>query len=698
MKNHLFAFILLLASNSGYCQATYLKRLNFNSESSSYYVAPEDSNLKFIDASISPDGNTFFHCGLQRGTTSIFKVDLQGNILSGAGGGYISHLSQSTTTALHATPDGGCIYANNSEAWSMYYFSYSEITKIDGSGHLSWNILLPSDSTSSISPVQEVYDIAILPNGNYACLALDSTYILDSLGNLIRTLNFQGPGKILGFSNGDMYLECSSFRGRMDTNGNPIWNNNSSLLHHDTTLYKLSGTTMNKLDGMTGAIISSAPYTPSSLGNILMMSDGGWCNYNSTSIKRFDSNGVLKWHSTITLPKFGMNYIAEQSDHTIITGGTYLSLRVLANEYDFSAFIATIDSTGHSVMDSTTQTWPGDANDDGIVEFSDVIYIALAQGATGPNRVDSSLHNYNDWQYHGGFEMGDIAIDFPGHFPNGVNLKQCDVYTDGKIDSLDITDLASNISIFTYYPFWRRRSPESENSILPYFSVVPDRDSAFSGDTVRIYFILGDNGIAVDSIFGLAFTLSSYPSQFWRQGIVVNSNALNSDLGSVSDLRFGGYSQVALYFARRDLQNAYNVQDTIGYIDYKIFDTLSYHSMINFPVGSFQAITASGFPVDFQYNSIPLYARSIIASSQEIQLNKISLSPNPASNQLTLDKLPEGDLSIQIFNTEGKLCYSEKISDTTSYQINLSNFTPGLYQLIMRNGNSLSVSRKFVKE
>lgn len=294
--------------------------------------------------------------------------------------------------------------------------------------------------------------------------------------------------------------------------------------------------------------------------------------------------------------------------------------------------------------------------------------------------------------------MGDIAIDFPGHFATGVNHKQCDVYTDGKIDSLDIDDLARNIIIYTYYPFWRRRSPESENSSLPYFSVVPDRDSAFSGDTVRIYFILGDNGIAVDSIFGLAFTLNSYPSQFWRQGIVVNSNVINSDLGSVSELRFGGYSQVALYFARRDLQNAYNVNDTIGYIDYKIFDTLSYHSIINFPVGNFQAITASGFPVDFHYNSIPLYARSIIASSPEIQMNKISLSPNPATDQLTLDKLPEGDLSIQIFNTEGKLCYSEKISDTPSYQINLNNFIPGLYQLILRNGNSLSVSRKFVKE
>ncbi|MBL0063762.1 MAG: T9SS type A sorting domain-containing protein [Bacteroidetes bacterium] len=60
--------------------------------------------------------------------------------------------------------------------------------------------------------------------------------------------------------------------------------------------------------------------------------------------------------------------------------------------------------------------------------------------------------------------------------------------------------------------------------------------------------------------------------------------------------------------------------------------------------------------------------------------------------------MAKGDLSIQIFNTEGKLCYFEKISDTPSYQINLNNFIPGLYQLVLRNGNSLSVSRKFVKE
>ncbi|MBK6838679.1 MAG: hypothetical protein IPG90_10735 [Bacteroidetes bacterium] len=152
-------------------------------------------------------------------------------------------------------------------------------------------------------------------------------------------------------------MECGSFRGRMDMNGNPIWSNPSLILHHDTTLYRLSGNTLSKLDGMTGSVISSIPFTQTGLPEIQMLKDGGWCVYNSTTINRFDSNGVSKFTSTISLPKNGMNYVGGQSDGSLITGGTYRSKRPIFYEYDFSSFIGTIDTSGNSIMDSTTQIW-----------------------------------------------------------------------------------------------------------------------------------------------------------------------------------------------------------------------------------------------------------------------------------------------------------------------------------------------------
>ncbi|MBK6447262.1 MAG: T9SS type A sorting domain-containing protein [Bacteroidetes bacterium] len=681
-----------------FCQVTYVKRITFNSETNSYYTHPGDSNLQFLDVSESPDGNTFIHMGTIRGSTSIYKIDLLGNIIFDAGGGSLGNLNTTIATALHATPDGGCIYASNYSAWSTNFVSYSFIIKIDGSGQLNFNTTLPSHYSTPNIPEQETYDVAVLSNGNYTCLTLDSIYILDPSGNVIRTLNFRGPGKMFGFNNGDFYLECGSFRGRMDMNGNPIWSNPSLILHHDTTLYRLSGNTLSKLDGMTGSVISSIPFTQTGLPEIQMLKDGGWCVYNSTTINRFDSNGVSKFTSTISLPKNGMNYVGGQSDGSLITGGTYRSKRPIFYEYDFSSFIGTIDTSGNSIMDSTTQIWPGDANDDGIVEFGDVVYIALAQGSTGPNRVDSAIYNYNDWQYYGGYEIGDIGTDFPGSFAFGVNHKQCDVYTDGLIDSLDINELASKISIQQYHPYWRMRSPESARTV-PYFSMLPDRDSIVAGDTVRIYFVLGNNGIAVDSIFGLAFGLDPFPSSIWRKGEVINNELLNSDLGLINELRYGFYTpDFGILYARKDLQNAYHVQDTIGFIDFKLFDTLSYNTDLEFSLSSFKAITAGGFPVDFQIQNATIYARSIIASSPELSFNKITCSPNPAKESITLNNLPTEQLNIQLFNAQGKLCFSGKTKYSSNYSIDLKSLPSGIYMLNIFGSETGSFSRKFLKQ
>ena len=697
MKNKIFVFLLWIICSTGFSQPTYLKRLTFNAMSA--YLHPEDSILDLLDVSESPDGNTYIHISDTRGATTIYKINLQGNVLFGLPVGNNGGMNRTDGNSMHATPDNGCIHAENYVSWSTTWNYFSFIVKTDSYGATEWTTMLPRYIPSPGVYYQVNYDIAILPNGGFACLADDSTYILNSNGVLVRTLNYSGAGEIFSFPNGDFYIHCPSFKGRTDSLGNPIWTISGTVLHHDTTLYKLAGNTMSKLDGMTGGIISSATFTHSGLTSFLMMSDGGWCGYNSSTIQRFDSNGNLKWTEIVNLPRYGMNRIGEQSDGTIITGGTYLCKRCIYYEHDFSAFIGTIDSSGHGIIDSTTQICPGDANADRLVDFGDVVYIALAQGSSGPNRIDSSLYNFNDNPYCGTYNYLDLSVDFPGKFGTGINHKHSDVYTDGVIDSLDIQELATKISFSQFTPQYRLKSQETQSTTLPYFSVVPNRDTALAGDTIRVYFILGDNGIIVDSIFGLSFSLNPVLSQYWIMGNVISSGVFDSDLGTSSDLRYGIYSPgINLLFARRDLQNAYSVQDTIGYFDFKIYDTLSYHTNIYFPVGAFKAITAGGFPVDFQFNSVPIYARSIIASLPELSFNRITCSPNPAKEFITLNQLPKEDLTIQLFDAQGRLCFSGNTEFNHDYSIDLKSLQSGIFLLSIFKMDGTSISRKFIKE
>ena len=608
-------------------------------------------------------------------------------------------LSRDWINGFHATPDGGCIFANIHESWASTYIKHSTIIKIDSMGIVEWNRALPKTTPIPFIEVQETYDIAILPIG-YACLSEDSIYLLSHAGVPIGKLNFHGPGNLIGFDNGDLFLnlDTNAFKARIDSIGDVRYTISTDVYNYDTTLYTFFADTLHQLEGMTGAFTTSIYFQYSGLNGIQMLSDGGWLR----GLNRYDRFGSLKWSTGINVPHFGFNVIGEQSDGTLLTGGTYLSVGSAFGTFDYSSFITTIDTLGNSVIDSTTQVWTGDANDDGFFEFGDVVYVALARGSTGPQRYDTLIGN-------GLATRGDIAIDFPGSFAIGVNHKQCDFYPDGIIDSLDLLYTSVNSFIFSIGGVstpWRlsqhTTSSSNSNSLLPYFSCLPDRDSATTGDTVRFYFILGDNGVVIDSIFGLAFFLTFDPSFTMDIGKVLDKEIIDSDLGSLPNqlalLTGSSWGDLAIMTSRRDLQNAYFVQDTIGYADIIILDSTSGNIDLTLTLLSFKAITAGGFPIDFQFNTKPVHLRSIINSVPEAPETIFTMYPVPAKDQLILDQLPAEVFLIQIYNYEGKLSYSEYSRSASSIVLNLEGYSPGLYLLMIKDAKDKMLTRKFVKE
>jgi len=688
-------------------QPTYFKRLNFNYHDSSFYTHPEDSVLHFLAFSESPDGNSFIHIKTNRGSSSVLKIDLSGNILWSIGGGNLGGTSRTWATGLHATPDGGCIIAYNYEYWLGPYGKDSYVVKFDNAGNQVWSTQLPLWTPQPGTHIQETFDIALSPYGYY-CLSEDSIYQLDLSGNLIKTFNFSGPGSILGFANGDLFINANSIRSRIDSLGNTRYTISGPIYSHDTTLFTITSDTIHKIDGMTGAFISSTYFPDSTYSSVQILSDYGWLVRNGI-LKRYDANGILKWSSTFSLAYFGFNFYAEQSDGTLISGGTYRSADFnIFHAIDYSAFICTIDSVGQSVLDSTTQVWPGDANDDGIHEFADVVYVALAQGSSGPQRYDTLTGN--DFIIRG----GDIATDFPGAFAIGINHKQCDVYSDGIIDSLDIFYTAlGGLSYCGQFPPtncgliapWRIRNTTYGSSLgsgLPYFSCLSDRDSAMTGDTVRFYFILGDNGIVIDSIFGLAFFIDFDLQDSFDVGLVLNKEIISSDLGTISDqLVFkmaNTTSDFALMTGRKDLQNAYFVQDTIGYVDIQILDSMGGNIDLTMSLRSFKAITAGGFPIDFQFNTRPVHLRSFFTKVSELKEDKIKLYPNPVKDKLILDGLQNAEFEISIYNYEGKECYSGFNNKFSRLTIDTKEFNSGFYIITFRDETGQVSSRKFIKE
>ncbi|MBP6334890.1 MAG: T9SS type A sorting domain-containing protein [Bacteroidia bacterium] len=693
----LFTLILLIPlTMSVTAQPTYVKRVSFNHHNHSYYPHPEDSVLHLLDFSISENGNSFILINTERGYGSVLKIDSLGNKINFGGSGW-TQFGRNWIDGLHATPDGGCIYALNGYSTSSSFSTSSAILKYDSAGNMEWYVPVPSRHPYPNVDVQETFDIAVLANG-YACLTEDSIYFYNHSGALMRSLHFQGPGTIIGFPNGDMFLDVNNFIGRIDSLGNTLYTISGQILKHDTTLYVLKGDTLHLLNNMNGSFLSSIYFPPSSRKR-LMLSDGGWLKYNADSIDRFESNGNLKWTTTISLPRFGINRIGELEDGSLLTGGTYLSYNRngTQNTYDYSSFITTIDTTGRSIIDSTTQAWNGDANDDGIYEFADAIYVALAYGSTGPPRYDTT-----GGIFLSSFE-GDIATDFANSFGIGVNHKQCDLYSDGIIDSIDIEYTAIGGWYVGGIPtLWRQRQQNTSNNLIPYFSCLPDRDSARTGDIVRYHFILGDNGVVVDSIFGLAFLLNFDTLPTFSLAQHLNTVVIDSDLGSASDLRtqypLYPVSEVELVCGRRDLQNAYFVQDTIGYADILIIDSTSGNIDLNLSLMSFKAITAGGYPVEFQYNTSPVHIRTFTTSVDENIPENILIYPVPAKEFLIVDNLPSKQLEISVYNYAGQHILSNESNSSTKMEVDIKKFSSGIYFIQVSENGKLVSRQKFVKD
>jgi hypothetical protein len=80
--------------------------------------------------------------------------------------------------------------------------------------------------------------------------------------------------------------------------------------------------------------------------------------------------------------------------------------------------------------------------------------------------------------------------------------------------------------------------------------------------------------------------------------------------------------------------------------------------------------------------------------------NYISLSPNPASTQLTIHTSSSsinGSATVSIMNVLGEIIQEEKLKWTDDIIINIKNIPPGIYFLQMKT-ESGSDTKRFVKE
>jgi len=338
-----------------------------------------------------------------------------------------------------------------------------------------------------------------------------------------------------------------------------------------------------------------------------------------------------------------------------------------------------------------SQVWPGDVNNNGVVNNIDLLYIGNAYGTTGPKRIDATTH----------WEEQNISSNWTNFFTGNVNFSHADCNGDGIIDILDLIVVYSNYN----------KTHDTPNEDL-FVSGIPNIDPQLllnandsivvtEGNQIDIPINLGNDSLQIDNFNGIAFSIYYNPEVIQETSIqfnivdswIGNDNIFalvqnNSEIG-VTDITVTRYGQSPV-----------SGNGQIGVLSIIIED-----DVIPFAMGQQEeTITIDSIRMVDEFlnttaiaNDTILYIiqKDSLTNNIEIELQKeIQINPNPAIDWLNIDT----ELKIQkieIYNILGELILQDDFNNKNHGQIRVKPFANGIHTIKLFTNKGV-ISKKVI--
>lgn len=298
-------------------------------------------------------------------------------------------------------------------------------------------------------------------------------------------------------------------------------------------------------------------------------------------------------------------------------------------------------------VDNCSMVWPGDANNDGLVDYNDLLDIGLHFGETGYSRSVTGI----SWQ-------ADSCAWWTGTQGNGFNLNFVDCDGDGIVSWSDTLAVSQNYSL-THSFFLPNNSDRSTAWI--YFV---SQDSIYPPNTlVEIDIYLGSSTNPLSSVYGVG-------GEFSFNGTGIQTGSMQVAIDDTSWLGVNGSSAIRL-----NLVDEANQKFVIATSGTDLINKSGYGK-----IGSIHLITADTSNGNFQINLINANGLDntgniISMNSQGINLtidnsigvfdigsknNEIQVYPNPTNGNMIITGLTDLQFySLYFVNSIGEICYQE---------------------------------------
>ncbi len=347
--------------------------------------------------------------------------------------------------------------------------------------------------------------------------------------------------------------------------------------------------------------------------------------------------------------------------------------------------------------------WPGDTNNDGVVDVDDLLPIGLAMGGAGTPRLTAAPGNWSA-QY---------AEDW-GQDLNGLDFKHIDANGDQIINSLDTQVVMQNLGLT------HRLRPEPQTFSTFEMSLSGTLE-AEPGDHIILDIVAGNNVVIVEDVFGFRFSFDydgsivdplsvgvEYDEESWMSydspilSLVSNNPAtgrINTALTRTSRDAISGYGIIGRL-------NVVIVEDVFGFREgYEVGDQSLEDDLITTISGGDvnTAINASGqvdavqvAPYDLRIKRTPPTEVADFSPSAATDYleEKLIAYPNPTADRLVVHLNGQQRFSaLQLTDLTGRVLRSEQGLDTNHRELMLADLPNGLYTLTLTTEDGV-VNRK----
>ena len=334
-----------------------------------------------------------------------------------------------------------------------------------------------------------------------------------------------------------------------------------------------------------------------------------------------------------------------------------------------------------------SDVWPGDANNDFIVDNTDLLPIGLYYGQTGYSRV--ALGNF--WQ-------ADYCADWGVNQWNNNDLNHVDCNGDGLIDRNDT--LAVNLNFSMVHAIVANQPNNWQRTASSTIHFVTSSNTYYAGDMVDVEVWVGDATQPVNNLYGIAFNIYYDASlvQSGSESITYPSSWLGTpNTDAITIAKIDPLATTAYGAEARTNQISADGFGKIADFRFRARTTITTTSYLHLAISNYNAVDASGTAVLFNTTADTLLINPSSSGVANTDIdNSILVSPNPVISELRLESKLFQILNVKIKSVLGEVLLNSE-THSQKEEIDLNGFAKGVYfvEIVTEKGK---ITKKIIKE